>query len=92
MVEVPAPSIFAPIPLNAMARSAISGSRAALEMTVRPYSSLHVLDLAAKGTIRNKEVFNRNYFEKLSEVDPDTFAELIDLWVLEYAEQFAATS
>src|SRR5437899_2541827 len=25
-----------------------------LEMTVRPYSSVHVLDLTAKGTIRNK--------------------------------------
>ena len=41
-----------------------------LEMTVRPYSpSLHVLELAAKGTIRNKEAFNRNYYEKLEEVD-----------------------
>ena len=74
--------------------SASDGTRTSyysrLEMTVRPYSPLHVLDLAAKGTIRNKEVFNRNYFEKLSEVDPETFTELIDLWVLEYAEQYAA--
>jgi len=61
-----------------------------LEMTVRPYSSLHVLDLAAKGTIRNKEVFNRNHFQKLSEADPDSFVEMIDLWILEYAELFAA--
>src|SRR5688572_33480954 len=30
-----------------------------LEVTVRPYSTFHVLDLAAKGTIRNKEACNR---------------------------------
>ena len=62
-----------------------------LEMTVRPYSpSLHVLELAAKGTIRNKEAFNRNYYEKLEEVDEAKFRDLIDVWVLEYAEMFAA--
>jgi hypothetical protein len=63
-----------------------------LEMTVRPYSSLNVLELTAKGTIRNKETFNRDYFEKLGEVDLESFVDLIDLWVLEYAEQFAAAS
>ncbi len=61
-----------------------------LEMTVRPISSMPVLDLAAKGTIRNKEVFNRTYFEKLEEVDLDKFIELINVWVLEYAELYAA--
>jgi hypothetical protein len=63
-----------------------------LEMTVRPYSSLHVLELSAKGTIRNKEVFNRNQFEKLADADPESFLELVDLWILEYAELFAAAS
>jgi hypothetical protein len=63
-----------------------------LEMTVRPYSSLHVLDLAAKGTVRNKEIFNRNHFERLDEADLDNFTNLIDVWVLEYAELFAAAS
>ncbi len=61
-----------------------------IEMTIRPYSSLHVLELTAKGTIRNKELFNRRHFEKLQEADEDTFRELIDVWVLEYAELFAA--
>ena len=62
-----------------------------LEMTVRPYSpSLHVLELAAKGTIRNKEAFNRSYYEKLEEIDEPKFHDLIDAWVLEYAEMFAA--
>ena len=63
-----------------------------LEMTVRPYSSLRVLELSAKGTVRNKETFNRNHFEKLDEADLDNFMHLIDLWVLEYAELYAAKS
>ena len=61
-----------------------------LELTVRPYSSYHVLDLVAKGTIRNKEVFNRNYFETIADADPQKFAETIDLWVVEFAELYAA--
>ena len=63
-----------------------------LEMTVRPISSYHVLELAAKGTIRNKEIFNRTQYQRLTEVDVTSFFELIDLWVLEFAEQFARTS
>jgi hypothetical protein len=61
-----------------------------LEVTIRPYSPLHVLDLAAKGTVRNREVFNRNYFEELDSANEAKFRELIDAWVLEYAELYAA--
>jgi hypothetical protein len=61
-----------------------------LEMTVRPFSSVHVLELTAKGTICNKEAYNRSHFQRLSELDVATFRELIDLWILEYAELFAA--
>ena len=50
-----------------------------------------MLNVAAKGTIRNKEVYNRNHYELLGDVDLDSFLEIIDLWVLEYAERFAAT-
>jgi hypothetical protein len=63
-----------------------------LEVVIRPASKYHVLDLAAKGTIRNREMFNRNHFEQLAEVDLASFNELIDLWVLEYAELYAAKS
>ena len=63
-----------------------------LEMTIRPFSASRVLELVAKGTIRNKEVFNRSHFEKLDDADPETFRELIDVWVLEYAELYAARS
>ena len=40
-----------------------------LEVVVRPFASSHVLELAAKGTIRNKEIFNRNQYQMLSHVD-----------------------
>ncbi len=63
-----------------------------LEMFIRPVSKYHVLDLAVKGTIRNKEVFSRNHYERLAEVDLSSFTERIDLWVLEYAELYAAKS
>ncbi len=63
-----------------------------LEVTVRSVSAAYVLELAAKGTIRNKEVFNRKHFEKLAEVDLETFEQFADAWILEYAELFAASS
>ena len=63
-----------------------------LELTVRPISSAYVLELNAKATIRNKEIFNRKHFEKLTEVSLDTFRELVDAWILEYAEMFAASA
>jgi hypothetical protein len=62
-----------------------------LEITVRPYNEYQVLDLRAKGTVQNKEVFNRNFFETLQQVDPQHFENLIDTWVVEYAEQYAAS-
>jgi hypothetical protein len=61
-----------------------------LEIAVRPFSSSRVLELTAKGTIRNKEIFNRSQYQILSEVDPDSFSEQVDRWVLEYAELYAA--
>jgi hypothetical protein len=73
-----------------ISRSGRTTTYSRLEVTIRPYSTLHVLDLAAKGTIRNREAFNRNYFEELSTADERKFEELIDTWVLEYAELYAA--
>ena len=61
-----------------------------MEITVRPYSPLQVLELQSRGTIRNREVFNRQYFDKLPEVDAAEYHRLIDNWILEYAELFAA--
>jgi hypothetical protein len=63
-----------------------------LEITIRPQSEYNVLDLRAKGTIANKEVFNRNVFEPLEQADQATFEQLIDGWVIEYAELFSAAN
>ena len=61
-------------------------------MTIRPFATYHVVDLAAKATIRNKELFNRNHFEKVEDTEAAVFQELIDTWALEFAELFAASS
>ena len=62
-----------------------------LEMLVRPFSDTHILGLTAKGTIHNKETISRSHYQMLDEADIDSFTELVDLWVLEYVEQYAAT-
>lgn len=61
-----------------------------MELLIRPISDYFVLDLAAKATVRNKEIFARNHYQKLGEVDLESFTELIDLWVLEFAERYAS--
>jgi hypothetical protein len=61
-----------------------------LEMTIRPINKYFVLELVGKGTIRNKEVFNRTHYERLAEVDLSSFMDLIDFWTLEFAELYAA--
>lgn len=60
------------------------------EMVIRPYSDLKVLDLKGKGTVKNRELFNRQLFKKVDEVEVEEFEELIDTWTVEYAEQYAA--
>jgi hypothetical protein len=61
-----------------------------LEVAVRPYSASQVLELTAKGTIANKELFNRTHFQRIWEVDLASYRQMIDLWILEYAERYAA--
>jgi hypothetical protein len=61
-----------------------------LEMTVRPYSSLRVLEVAAKGTVLNKELLTRQHYEPIADVDLAKFLERIDSWTLEFAELYAA--
>jgi hypothetical protein len=62
-----------------------------LEAAVRPYSTAHVLEMTAKGTIGNKEIFNRTHYARIQEVDLDAFRQMMDVWILEYAERYAAT-
>ena len=61
-----------------------------LEMMIRPYSNLRVLDLKGKGTVANREVFNRSHFVVVADADPAEFERLIDSWAIEYAEIYAA--
>ena len=61
-----------------------------LEMLIRPISEYYVLELNSKGTVRNREMFNRTHYQRLAEADITSFNEMIDLWVLEYAELYAA--
>jgi hypothetical protein len=62
-----------------------------LEMAITPFSTATpIVEMTSKGTIRNKETQNRNHYQFLAEADIETFKELIDLWVLEFAEQYAA--
>ncbi len=62
-----------------------------LQVVVGKFSSYHVLDISAKGAVGNKEKFNRQHFQKLDDADLDGFRQLIDRWVLDYAEQYAAS-
>ncbi len=61
-----------------------------VEMLVRPYSPTRIVELVARGAIRNKEVLSRSHFQQLSQIDVDGFREVVDQWVLEYAERFSA--
>jgi hypothetical protein len=63
-----------------------------LEMVVTPRGSADILEVVAKGTIRNREVFHRRYYQRLIELDVPVFNDQLDAWVVEYAEQFAAQS
>ena len=61
-----------------------------LQLVVGPYNTYHVLDIAAKGTVRNKEVLTRTHYQQLADVDLQRFRELLEQWVLDYAELYSA--
>ncbi|RIK83219.1 MAG: hypothetical protein DCC67_06195 [Planctomycetota bacterium] len=63
-----------------------------LEILVSPHNQYHVLDVTAKGAVRNKENFSRNHYQLLKDADLDAFRSLIEQWTLDYAEQYAASA
>jgi hypothetical protein len=63
-----------------------------LEIVVSPHNQYHVLDVSAKGAVRNKENFSRNSYQLLKDADLDAFRNLIEQWTLDYAEQYAASA
>jgi hypothetical protein len=60
-----------------------------LEITVKPFSEYHVVDLCAKGTVVNRELFARRHYTPIPEADVDEFRKRIDAWILEFAELYA---
>lgn len=61
-----------------------------LEVTVRPQNEFNVVNIAGKGTIKNKEMLSWNHFTDIEDYREQEFQQKIDSWILEYAEQFAA--
>lgn len=61
-----------------------------LELTVRPPNEFNVVNIAGKGTIRDKELFNWNHYENIIDAKQSAFEKMIDKWMLEFAELFAA--
>lgn len=61
-----------------------------LNLVIKPFSTAHIVELVGKGTIRNKEIFSRNQYQRLPDVDTTVMIQTIDQWVLEYAEKYAA--
>ena len=64
--------------------------RGVREMAVRPVNEYFVLDLQAKGTIANRELLTRNFYQPLAEVDLEKFKELVEQWALVFAELYTA--
>lgn len=61
-----------------------------IEITVRPQNEFNVMNIAGKGTIRDKEMFTWNHFEGILEAEQADFEKMVDNWILQFAEQFAA--
>lgn len=61
-----------------------------MEMLIRPYSTTRILEVTARGAIRNKEVMSRSQYQQLDSHDLDAFRAIIDQLILEFAEKVAA--
>jgi hypothetical protein len=62
-----------------------------LEVLVKPYcDDTKIVNVVAKGTVRNKELVNRSNYQFISEFNEKTYQEVIDMWIVEFAEHYAA--
>ena len=61
-----------------------------IELTVSPLNEFNVVNIAGKGTIRDKEIFVWNHFEDIHDANQESLEQMLDKWVLQFAEQFAA--
>ncbi len=62
-----------------------------LQILVSPANKFHVFEIAAKGMVRNKEVFTRNHYTELDQFNEKPFRDLIETWVLNYAELYSSS-
>ncbi len=67
-----------------------SNAYSRLEVTVKPLREMNIVDIGAKGTVKNREVFTRQHYRTIEQVDLDEFLETIDRWVLEFAQLYMA--
>lgn len=63
-----------------------------LEVLVRPFSDMHILEIATKGTLRNRESLNRSNYRFLKDATAKDLKQIVDGIVLEFAEQFSANA
>ena len=61
-----------------------------LEMLISPVTPSLILDLTAKATVCNREIFSRSHYQHLTELDLPAFTNMVDFLVLEFAERYAA--
>jgi hypothetical protein len=61
-----------------------------LEILIRPFSDTHIVEIATKGTIRNRESLNRTNFKFIREATLDILKSIVDGIVLEFAEQYSS--
>ena len=63
-----------------------------LEMFITSFTPTAIVELVTKGTVRNREIMNRTNFHKVDEFDAETFKEMIDHRVLEFAEHYSSSN
>ena len=70
-------------------RGVRSNKYSRFELEVRPINEFYVLDLQAKGTIADRELLTRAFYQPLGQVDIERFYKAIDDWAIAYAELYA---
>jgi hypothetical protein len=70
-------------------RGVRSNKYSRFEMVVRPINEFYVLDLQVKGTIADRELLTRAFYQPLGQVDIERFYKSVDDWAIAYAELYA---
>ena len=65
-------------------------SRLQIHVTPLGEQPPYLVEIVGKGTVRNRELLNRRHFERIDESDEQPFLDKVDLWAIEFAEQYSA--